>query len=273
MRLPIIIIGAIILCILALGIVCILHPYIIESNQYNMIPTITVNGTNSNIGSVIAPTMNPVNSNNGTIYFGITYGKGKFFNDAKVSLYKRLSYNETIHSYDLSFINIPGNPLLSANAEQFGDTYYKFENLPYGDYSIIAERKNNTWERYWTISDRDSCVSFSIIADDPDVKIPSNIHLSNHTIYGWTRNGYGDYIPDVNVTLSKLNGGLATEINNNPQRSRDAPYTGFFYFDGVPTGWYDITVEKNGVSAHGIIEFKADNDTGFKLEPSIDIYS
>lgn len=79
-----------------------------------------------------------------TSILGLELNSQTLITDAKVSLYQVDENNVS----DKSLLNIPGNPLFSANAKKSGyeDTYYKFENVPYGYYCIIAEKDGNTRE-------------------------------------------------------------------------------------------------------------------------------
>lgn len=148
MKKIIIILAMILLCVAALG-----ATYVLTRNTYIEAPNLLPNATATNSTPINGDDKD--NNSAGTIYFEIIYERnnsvlGLKFNsqtsitDANVSLYQVDRNNLS----DKHLLNIPGNPSSSANEKKsgHGGIYYKFENVPYGDYYIIAEKGGNTRE-------------------------------------------------------------------------------------------------------------------------------
>lgn len=134
--------------VLVLCLVALIGLYALTKNTHPESQDLPQNTTN--------PGTNMNNSSNdksqGVIYFGIMYEKNysilgieytshTLITDAKVSLYQVSETNFT----DRHLLNIPENPLFSANAVKQGSegTYYKFKSVPYGNYYITAEKSGN----------------------------------------------------------------------------------------------------------------------------------
>ena len=210
--------------------------------------------------------------NTNSIYFGLSYGNKKFLTDANVTIYKQLDYNNTSHEYDLLFFDIPGNPLNRTNGVSYGKPIYRFDNLPNGDYTIIAEKNGKRWILGKTVNfDREDCITF-ITVDDPNIYVPSDINIDKFTLFGFVRDKDGEYIPGAYVTLLRMESKsgaayLASDIQHNPMMSYSGQYTGFYYFKDLVPGWYTLKCEKNGyVGTPMVIYFSGFEEGGRSLE-------
>lgn len=125
-----------------------------------------VNGTDAGSGST------------GTVYFGIQYEQNVSIlglthttrvsvTDANVSIFRVDRMNVS----DRYLLNIPGNPASSAYTKLTGHEgiYYKFENVPYGDYVVIAGKGRNVRETFIILNAASDGTIFGIRVLDPDL--------------------------------------------------------------------------------------------------------
>ena len=296
MRLSYVIGSILIICILLLG-----ATYMISRNQSG-VPgsnaqnstqiitenTKTTNSTDTTIHSTYEPIINAsktpvskptggdsvgVSSGNGhtmPVYYCLQYATDKYVTDANVTLYTIVSYNQSIQEHDLAIVDIPGNPLHATNAFIHGTPVYQFDNVPYGDYIIRAERNGKKLASgpYGVMNESGVFVA---IIDNPSNRVPTTCKLNNNTIYGWTRSLNGDNLANVKVSLMRQQSHadtptLATDIKNNPTYSAKGEYTGFYSFEDVPPGWYTISIEYQNKSYYNTFKFSADNKVGWKAD-------
>lgn len=294
MRLSYLVGSVLIICILLLG-----ATYVISRNQNDVrdgsalnntqiaIPTTNISATGNNhpngglsVNVTAAPAGEPtiedityVPSGNGqtnTVYYCLQYGTDKYVTDANVTLYTIVSYNRSIQDHDLKIVDIPGNPMHATNALIHGTPVYQFNNVPYGDYLIRAE-KNGKRIASGPYAVMSAPGVFIARVDKPDITIPGNCHLDKNTIYGWIRNLKGDYLANVKVSLMRQQSladtpVLATDLENNPVYSAAGNYAGFFSFENVTPGWYTVSLECDGRSYNNTFNFPGNNEEGFRSD-------
>jgi len=200
--------------------------------------------------------------------------------DAKVTLVIIGFDNNTNSIRVLGKADVPDNPLLSSNRVIAGESTYVFPNLPAPPrdtdewiYAVSTERNGRTWmidgPFYGAILRITTSNEYSYV-------IPSGV--SNGTLYGYV------VLNDGNLTLyeQRLGGGGVkvtlysclpydeskgivntgiVDIPNNPQITPvSGGQVGMYRFDGLTPGFYNVTVEKDGLAGHTIINFTRDED-------------
>jgi hypothetical protein len=86
-----------------------------------------------------------------------------------------------------------------------------------------------------------------------DSKLSPGVKFTPGTIYGFVMDKNKNGIPGATVTTYSVNvidgyplsDGLV-DIANNPQTTASDDYTGFFAFEDLQPGYYNITAEKDG---------------------------
>jgi hypothetical protein len=173
--------------------------------------------------------------------------------------------------------DVPNNPLTSSNSMINGGAAYSFINLPALPddefYLLEVERNGRTWGEDGSVWEAGSIRVNNPFDDKHTFPIPQDI--ANGTLYGFVilNNGLGQIyenrLSGVNVTLysclpydtSKgiVNTGIV-DIPNNPQVTMSGDWVGMYRFDGLKPGFYNVTIEKDGLVGHRVINFTSDEE-------------
>jgi hypothetical protein len=258
-------IKSLIIITILLGIVFIFAFYVIN------------NDNNKDINQRISSNTTTSNTVYGTVYVQIFTSDviPKPITDAKVTLLK-YGFNSTTGMYQiLDKVNIPDNPLTHTNV--ITDTpAYSFNNLQKNPddnswgYSVAIEKDGHMLEMPATFNQQ-SGVYYN--EDRWDV-IPQN--LTNNTIYGYV--DQHDFSLDRNVPVSganiilrhynnltdNTNIEMSNALNNTIDSSESGP-DGFFRFDGVPSGYYELIAEKNGFKDNYRIYFYGNEVSKYQI--------
>lgn len=192
--------------------------------------------------------------------------------DAKVTLLidrfdKNINGNRIVGKAEVS-----DNPLFSSNS---GSSYWYY-NVPVlpddAFYTLKIEHDGRTWDEGNVI--RGGLLTLSGSFDKSrSYAIPSG--LTNGTLYGYVLlndpnlSMYDNLASGIKVTLNSClpydssNGNVNTglvNIPNNPQLSMGGDLVGMYRFDGLEPGFYNVTIEKDGLVGYRIINFTGDKD-------------
>jgi hypothetical protein len=154
---------------------------------------------------------------------------------------------------------------------------YKFEDLPYGNYKVIVDKDGYNWSGEVTVDEnyggRYGSGGIGIVIDyDLYTPVPSYVNLTAGTVYGFARDTHIKKIPSAKVTLwdcervdgKVVNTGLAGAVKN-PVYTNGADagrHAGFFYFEGVAPGEYNVAVEKDGKTGYNLVTVSRDDVNG-----------
>lgn len=263
---------------IGVGLVCILGLYVAliysaghsisagpsaANNTYSSVP-VNSSGITNAINNMDIASGEPARSD--SIYFGLEYGPKKFYRDANVTLYRVIGYNTSTNDDDLSFVDIPGNPMNATNYVISGMPVYRFDNVPAGSYRVIGEKGGKTWTGYLN-----SGSFIYLTVDDLDIAIPDGVRLVNSTIYGFVRDDTGAYLPGVVVSLSGTNSRIGdpldgSSVSNRSVVSGEGAHVGFYCFENLAPGWYTITCEKDGFNpAPTTVQFMGKDANGTEV--------
>jgi hypothetical protein len=173
----------------------------------------------------------------------------------------------------MGIANVPNNPLTSSNDNVLGGPAYSWENIPVlpnnEAYLVETARNGREWDEIgenWEVGYIEENNSFD---DNHTFPIPPDI--SNGSLYGFvilnTPIGeiYQKRTAGATVTIysclpynassdCNVNTGLVN-IPDNPQVSMSGDNIGMYRFNGLTPGYYNVTVEKNGMTGFQIINF------------------
>lgn len=217
----------------------------------------------SNLSTSLAPD-EPDRSD--SVYFGLEYAPKKYYQDANVTLHRVTGYNASTGEDDLSFVDIPGNPLNTTNGIIGGMPVYRFDNVPGGSYQVTAEKGGRVWTAYTK-----SGGFVYLTVEDLSITVPDDVNLSNSTIYGYVRDLTGAYIPGAVVSIagasSNPNGSLdASGVQNRSVVTLDGSHVGFYSFGNLTPGRYTITCEKDGYNREQtVIDFNGRDTKGLEV--------
>ncbi len=174
-------------------------------------------------------------------------------------------------------IDIPDNPLSSPNCLAYGNPAFTFTDLPSAGYTIWLEYEGRVWPNEFMFVNSNGQWGAIFSSLDKGKVIPGNV--ASGTVYGYVKEYVKDngYVPvsGANVTLySCVIGGssmpyvntVMVNVTSNPQLS-EAGDEGLFRFDGLAPGLYNVTAEKNGLSAYYNVDLKQ-NWNGMTADPT-----
>lgn len=192
----------------------------------------------------------------------------KAISDAKVTLLRVIADNRTRTYHVTEIVNINGNPLLQANDVISGSPAYTFKDIPY--------YPDDDSRGYWAMMEKDGNMRIVPVTigevsgayyDNSWDKVPKN--LTGNTIYGFI--AHYDAATDktqpvsgANVSLYRCTGYDRTGKNtnrelvstfNNAQIYIENESTGFFRFDGIQPGYYNLTANKGGLTDSMVVNF------------------
>lgn len=159
-------------------------------------------------------------------------------------------------------------------------TAYDFKNLPYGEYNITVEKDGYIWSR--TVS-LDGPIAWTSINMNwlAYATAPSYVNLTNGTIYGYVTDKNQDGIPGADVTAWYghntdtppffVNDGIA-RCQKNPVKSAEGIDAGLYWFEGLQSGWYNITAEIDGHMWFSRVNLTGADDNGTKASIAIPDY-
>lgn len=186
----------------------------------------------------------------GTIRYCVSDVTYKPVSGAKVTLWN-YGYDETNKKYgNMGIAEVPDNPTITGSG---GQPFYSFNNVPYGDYNITVEKDSCIWSRVVRVTNIDYGIVAEIIIDYDDyATIPPETNLSNNTIYGFVKDKNGVRLPNANVTIAVLGNNTGDmygqTIGKTQTLSNDSGYAGFYSFEGLTVGNYNLIFEKDGKS-------------------------
>lgn len=206
------------------------------------------------------------NDGHGTIKCYVTdSGSG----DEKLTLWK-YTFNEKTGSIENTQMVSDSPEKDPSSASVTGAHVYIFRNIPYGGYNITVEKGGSTLVDLNSPS-VEVWAGRSKLQDSP---IPPEARPSKGTIYGFVGGLGSSGIPDVEVTAwaacydkssgRMVNNGVARCTTGNPVVTLDGSYAGFYAFDGLEPGWYNIVAWKDDHTSSVIVYLSEDSNKGVR---------
>ncbi|MFO7976095.1 MAG: carboxypeptidase regulatory-like domain-containing protein [Candidatus Hydrogenedentota bacterium] len=139
------------------------------------------------------------------------------------------------------------------------DGSFVIENLPPGDYQILAQKEGY---KIAVMGDPLYADGFNDIQGF-DV-ILSAVDTGNYVVYGMVTDTAGRPIPDVDLTLT----GLGTQSLSASTLSTQTDQRGEYGFYGVESGYLMLDASKEGYASKQVTEVRLDEPTNIVLEAS-----
>jgi hypothetical protein len=185
-------------------------------------------------------------------------------------------FDNNTNSYrTFGMADVPNNPLTSSNDNVLGGPAYSWKNIPVLPnneiYVVETERNGREWDEFGPVWQNGYVEQNDSFYDNHTFPIPQNI--SNGSLYGFVilNNGSGQIyqkrVAGATVTLysclsyNASNGNVNTGLVNipdNPQISMSGDDIGMYQFNGLKPGFYNVTVEMDGMTGFQIINFTSD---------------
>lgn len=251
------------------GINSSLNTVIPVSNSNGNIAVVTASSGDTKNDSAISynvPTVDDSSgpkAESGDISISVLTSDNKPIYDAKVTLIKMISDDSTRTFHVSDTVGVKDNPLTRSNA---GNGLYSFKN-------VLTNPEDSSWGYSVMIELDGRMIEIPVMVGEESGiyynenwdKLPDN--LTNNTIFGFVKQympslGRSQIVSGAKVTLYRCTGygqsgtntnlGLAN-VPNNPQMSIENGSPGFFRFDGLEPGYYNVVSEKDGLSGSYIV--------------------